>query len=97
LSNMLEIEKEIERIDQLISSMKERRKKLREAQKRFKLPHYCPFCASSQIVKPPEIYRGEEIHLLKGYYLCKNCDRAFKMHVVTHWKKKIIKEAIERR
>jgi len=97
-----EVEKELEKIDSLIEELKEKKRQLRRVQEKFKLPHYCPFCGSENIVKPPEVYRGpsvwdpnrEETYLLKGYYYCRGCDRGFKLSLMSRRKKEIVKEAI---
>jgi len=60
-------------------------------------PNYCPFCGSNNIAKAPKLYHGIGTYVLKGHYLCKDCDRGFELSLVTiPWKIEILKEAIER-
>jgi len=99
-----EVEKELEKINELIFELQEKKRQLREALKKFKLPHYCPFCAGENIVKSPELYSPRSSKLiresgyrvdLRNYYYCRDCDRAFRLALVTLRKKEVIKEALE--
>ena len=94
---------EILEIDNLIIELGLKRKILSKELKKFRLPHYCPFCTSDDIVKSPVNYWRKPEHLvqgahsttLTGFYYCKSCGKGSKIQMASPRKLAALKEAIE--
>jgi len=92
MSSYKEVERELEKIDDLIYELTEKKRQLRKVLAKFKLPHYCPFCGSENIVKGPIVMPPSD---LDKYYYCRDCDRGFRLWVMSKRKKEIMKEALK--